>query len=221
MMPDERAYDPHTQVFDGEGGIWFTVQSGNFVGHLDMDSHQVDLVEMPQTDTRNGPTSSRPYGIKLDARGHPWVALFNTNRIATVDPATHSVRTFELPDGARPRRLEITPDQNIWYVDFARGKLSRLDPSSGAVEEFDTPGGDRSRPYGTAMDHLGRIWFVEGGSSPARFVGFDPDTGNFFSNNEIESGGGTVRHMVFDDDTHTIWFGTDTNTIGRAVLNGG
>ncbi len=221
LMPDEGAYDPHTLVFDGRGGIWFTVQGGNFVGHLDMASREVRLVEMPRTETRRGPTSSRPYGIKVDASGRPWIVLFNTNRVATVDPGTLSIRTFLLPEGTRPRRLEVTPDGDIWYVDYARGKLARLDPATGRVEEWDTPGGDRSRPYGTALDHLNRIWFVEGGVSPARFVGFDPASGKFFGITEIGSGGGTVRHMYFHESTRTIWFGTDTNTLGRAVVDGG
>jgi len=27
-----------------------------------------------------------------------------------------------------------------------------------------------------------------------------------------------VRHMVFDDKRNAIWFGTDTNNLGRASL---
>jgi virginiamycin B lyase len=218
MMPDERAGDPHTLVFDGKGGIWFTIQAGNFVGHLTKDTGKVKLVEMPQTETRTGLTSSRPYGIKMDAEGQPWIVLFNTNKIASVDPETLAVKTYELPEGARPRRLEVTPDQSVWYVDFARGQLGRLDPASGEVQEFPTPGGNLSRPYGMALDHRDRIWFVEGGTQPARFVGFDPASEEFFSITELESGGGSVRHMVFHDETLTIWFGTDTNTIGRAIV---
>jgi virginiamycin B lyase len=220
MMPDPEARDPHTLVFDGEGDIWFTVQAGNFVGHLDTDTEAVRLVEMPQTTMSGGPTSSRPYGIKLDRRGHPWVALFNTNKIATIDPASMTVRTFPLPEGARPRRLEIARDQRIWYVDFARGKLARLDPGTGEVEELDTPGGPLSRPYGMAMDGNGRIWFVETGATPNTFVGFDPSTETFFSQTPIPSGGGTVRHMYYDPSTDSIWFGTDVNTIGQASLPG-
>jgi virginiamycin B lyase len=34
----------------------------------------------------------------------------------------------------------------------------------------------------------------------------------------VPSGGGTVRHMVFDKSTRAIWFGTDNNTIGRALV---
>ena len=35
---------------------------------------------------------------------------------------------------------------------------------------------------------------------------------------EIDSGGGTVRHMVYEPSTREIWFGTDTNTVGRAKI---
>jgi len=34
-IPEPRAKDPHTPVFDQKGILWFTVQNGNFVGRLD------------------------------------------------------------------------------------------------------------------------------------------------------------------------------------------
>ena len=57
---------------------------------------------------------------------------------------------------------------------------------------------------------------METGVKPNQFVGFDPKTETFFSITQIKSGGGSVRHMVFDPKTRSIWFGTDANTIGRA-----
>ena len=71
-----------------------------------------------------------------------------------------------------------------------------------------------------ALDHLDRIWFVESGVRPNRFVGFDPRSETFVSIQELESGGGSVRHMYFDEGSKTVWFGTDTNTIGRAIIPG-
>jgi len=59
---------------------------------------------------------------------------------------------------------------------------------------------------------------VETGPQPNRFVGFDPGTKTFLAPVAIPSGGGSVRHMHFDRATNAIWFGTDTNTIGRALL---
>lgn len=219
-MPDPRARDPHTLIFDGEGGIWFTVQGGNMVGHLDMSSGEVRLTEAPASEGRGGRAgSSRPYGIKLDAQGNPWIALFGTNLIATVDPGTMEMTTFEIAAAdARPRRLVVDSRDHVWWVDYSRGKLGRLDPATGEITEWDSPGGDGSRGYGMAIDAADRIWYVETGHQPNTFVGFDTRTEEFISVTEVGSGGGTIRHMYYDADENVVWFGTDNDTIGKAVL---
>ncbi len=211
-MPDPAARDPHTLTFAPDGNVWFTVQGGNFIGRLTPETGEVDLIEVPTPE-------ARPYGIDLDSSNNPWVVEFGTNKIAKVDPGTLELREFTLPaEDARPRRIAITSDDMVWYVDYARGSLGRMDPATGEVTEWPAPGGEESRPYGMTADHEDRLWFVETGPEPNRLVGFDPETGEYFSITEIESGGGAVRHMVFDAPTSSIWFGTDTNTIGRAVV---
>ena len=80
-MPDPAARDPHTLIFDSHGDIWFTVQGGNFVGKLTRSSGEVQLIKVPTP-------SSRPYGIVIDSNDRPWIALFNTNHIGTVNPET-------------------------------------------------------------------------------------------------------------------------------------
>ena len=69
-----------------------------------------------------------------------------------------------------------------------------------------------------ATDAAGRVWVFETGGVPNRLVGFDPDSESFFAIGVIPSGGGSVRHAVYDSATDTIWFGTDRNTLGRARL---
>jgi len=212
-MPDAAARDPHTLVFDSAGDIWFTVQGGNFVGKLTKATRQVQLIPVPTP-------RSRPYGIKIAPDGKVWAVLFGTNKLASIDPATMALTEYEIPrTGARPRRIEISSDGRIWYVDHAEGKLGTFDPASKAFKEWDAPSGASSRPYGMAMDNRNRIWFVESGVQPNRFVGFDPATERFFAAGDVPSGGGTVRHMHYHAPTNTIWFGADTNTIGRVALN--
>jgi virginiamycin B lyase len=80
------------------------------------------------------------------------------------------------------------------------------------------PSGKQSRPYAVTVDSEDRIWLVETGVSPNQFVGFDTSTEEFIGSTSIESGGGTVRHMVFHEPTNAIWFGTDTNYLGRAKI---
>jgi len=215
-MPDPRARDPHTLLWNHDGDIWFSVQQGNFIGFLDVDTREVTLVEAPVRESDGG--SSRPYGIKIDSQNRPWIALFNTNKLATVEPGSFELTSYDLPEGARPRRLEVDSRDQVWYVDYARGKLGRLDPLTSEVTEWDNPSGERARPYGMAIDTDDRVWFVETGVQPNRFVGFDPLTEEFFSQADVPSSGGTIRHMYYDSETNVVWFGTDANTVGRANL---
>src|SRR5690606_25288577 len=89
-MPDPRAQDPHTLAWDVDGDIWFTVQGGNFVGHLSTVSGEIRLIEVPTP-------GARPYGIVVDDKGTPWIVLFGTNKLATVDPATMALTEIPLP----------------------------------------------------------------------------------------------------------------------------
>lgn len=213
MMPDEAARDPHTLVFDeNEENIWFTVQGGNRMGRLNIATRKVDLIE--STTER-----SRPYGIKMAPDGSVWVVLFGTNKLAHIDPRTLEHVEIELPrDAARPRRLEVTADGRVWYVDYAKGMLGVYDPEEQGFEEWPMPQGEGARPYGMASDSRGRLWMVASGVQPNVFVGFDPETREFIDATEIGSGGGTIRHMHYHEPSGAVWFGTDTNYIGRAIV---
>lgn len=211
-MPDPRARDPHTLVFDAGGDVWFTVQGGNFIGKLAVAARGVELIPVPTP-------RARPYGIVVGPDGSVWATEFGAPKIAHVDPATMRLTEIDLPRGdARPRRLAATGDGSVWFVDYAQGYVGRLDPDTGSVEEWPVPSGREGRPYGMAVDDRDRVWFVETGPRPNRLVGFDTETKRFFSIVDIESGGGSVRHMHFHAPTNTIWFGTDANTLVRAKL---
>lgn len=213
MMPDERARDPHTLVFDAEGDIWFTVQGGNFVGHLGTHTREVSLLEVPTE-------RARPYGIVLSSKGEPWVVAFGSNKLIRVDRRRMALEEIELPNpDSRPRRLVLASDDKVWYGDYARGRLGRYDPETRSFKEWDLPSGAGSKPYGMAIDKNERIWIVETGVQPNRFVGFDTGAEKFLDGTDVPSGGGTVRHMYYHEPGGAVWFGTDTNYIGRAIVH--
>jgi len=213
-MPNPEVRDPHTLVFDGKGDIWFTVQQSNYVGRLRTGSGKVDLVKVPSP-------NARPYGIEVDSKGRPWFNEFGNEKLAMVDPATLKLTEYSMPnDRSRSRRIAITSDDRIWYVDYTRGYLGRFDPPTRQFKEWALPGGAGSLPYAMALDNQNRLWMVETGSQPNRLVGFDPKTEKFFGTTPIPSGGGTVRHMVYDERTGQIGFGTDNNAVGRAQVTG-
>ncbi len=201
--------DPHTLVFDGRGNIWFTAQQSNYVGRFTPATGVIDVVRVPTP-------RARPYGIRIDGDGRPWIVLFGTNKLATVHPETMEIEEIELPrTESRPRRLEITADGSVWYGDYRGGFIGRYDPQTGEFTEWPLPSGDRSLPYATAIDDNERIWLVETGVRPNQFVAFDTKSKQVVATATIPSGAGSVRHMVYDPATRSIWFGTDANTLGR------
>ena len=212
-MPDPEAKDPHTLVFDdSQEHIWFTVQWGNFVGRLSLQDSRVDLMPVPTS-------RARPYGIKIAPNGTPWAVLLGTNKLVNVNPETLALLEVEIPNkAARPRRLEITDDGRIWYSDYGTGVLGLYDPASGIFREWPLPGGADARPYGTALDSQGVVWVVTG-TKPNYFVGFDTAKEHIISVTAVPSGGGTVRHMHYLPSSNAIWFGTDTQNIGKAEVN--
>ncbi|MEM1262746.1 MAG: lyase [Pseudomonadota bacterium] len=212
-MPDESARDPHTLIFDhDETNIWFTVQGGNQLGRLNIATRNVDLIASKTE-------RSRPYGIKIAPNGDIWAVLFGTNKLARIDPETLALTEFVIPrEAARPRRLEITADGRLWYGDYATGTLGMFDPKTGKWDEWALPQGGDARPYGMASDSRGRIWVVATGVQPNEFTGFDPGSGEFFERTAVPSGGGTIRHMHYHAPSGTVWFGTDSNYVGRAIV---
>ncbi|HYV97039.1 MAG TPA: hypothetical protein VE967_06270, partial [Gemmatimonadaceae bacterium] len=198
-----------------KGGMWFTSQNSQYVGHFDLATGKAQVIK-----TSELPARTNPYGIVLDANGHPWFDMFATNKIATIDPATMQVKTFDLPDPlARPRRIARTSDGAIWYTDYQRGYLGRLDPKTGKVEEFANPSGQKSQPYAMAVDDADRVWYVETGVVPNRMVAFDSRSKKVVYNVAIPGEGrNTIRHMVFDPKTRQIWYGADLNFLGSVKV---
>ena len=213
-MPGGHPRDPHTLIFDAQENIWFTGQGANTIGFLDRDTREVTILDVPTT-------SARPYGIRVAKDGMVWSVLLGTNKLTSVDPNAMSLTEYEIPrTAARPRRMAITSDGRIWYVDYAEGYIGVFDPETENFEEWHAPSAFQSGPYAMSVDSQDRLWFVETGVQPNNFVGFDPETETFFSQTPVPSGGGTVRHMEFYEPDGVIWFGADTNTVGRAHVMG-
>jgi len=215
--PERNASDPHTLIQADDGRIWFTAQWSNSIGVFDPGNGDIKMLDVPTE-------RARPYGIDLDSNGHPWVVLLGTNKLVHIDPASMQLKEIDLPRAdARPRRIAITSDDRICYVDYAEGYLGCYRPMQQQFAEWETPGREHkgaghSGPYAMAVDDQDRLWLVETFPDPNRFIGFDLSTETFISVTSIASGGGAVRHMVFDPDRNAIWFGTDSNMLGRADL---
>jgi len=214
MMDNDYARDPHTFAFDKDGNIWFSAQGGNGVGHFNVSTGEARVVAM------NTP-NSRPYGVRMAPDGiQPWISMNGTNKIVTVNPETMGVTDIILPNERTVvRRLDVTSDGMVWYGDFNSGNIGRYNPNDGTITEWEMPDGDGSRPYAVLADDKDRVWFSASGLNPNKLVAFDTKTEEFVASVEIEEARGAIRHTMFDVNTRSFWFGTDTGHIGRLILN--
>jgi virginiamycin B lyase len=215
-MPDPAARDPHTPAFDRNGTLWFTLQGSNMVGRMNIQTGDVKFVTMPRQ-------NARPYGIKIDSQGTPWVAYRNANAIARVDPGTMEVReytTWGTTNMSNPqagsRRLAIDSRDNIWFVESYRGYIGRLDPRTGDVKQWPSPSGPDSHPYAIAVVN-DIVWYNESGKRPDALVRFDPATETFQSW-PIPSGVGIIRNMSSSPDGKLVIHQSSTNKVGLAII---
>lgn len=206
------ARDPHTLAFDGAGGLWFTLQNGNAIGHLVIDSGEMRLFKM-------NTAASRPYGLVSDPDGNAWAVLFAGGKLVRISRANYALSEFSLPrELARPRRIAIDDQANLWYVDYAQDYLGRFDPVAKQFKEWKLPE-QPAAPYAMAIDAQDRIWLFLTAPQPNQVLSFDPRSGRFSPPRPINSGGGAIRHAEYHRPSDSIWFGSDRNTLGQLRLS--
>jgi virginiamycin B lyase len=178
------------------------------IGRLDPKTGDIRLVDTPQA-------NAKPYGIKIDASGTPWVSCNGAPCLLKVDPATMAVTEAKLTlPGTTVRRLDIAEDGMIWYVNSGLGRLGRYDPKTGQSKEWTSPSGSKSHPYAIAVVN-GIVWYNESGMRPDMLVRFDPQSETFQSW-PIPSGNvyaGIARHIRPTRDGNLLIHQTSTNRI--------
>lgn len=207
--PGDGRRDVHTMDFTSDGHIWFSEQGGNRIGLFNTEDHEFTMYELSTA-------QARPYGVVVH-NDQPWVVTMGTNQLITVEDG--ELIEIDLPRSeTRSRRLAVSSEGQVWYADWAAGYIGRYDPDTGDIEEWRAPSGDESSPYAVAMDGQDRFWVVETGVDPNHFVAFDTRAESWGEKFPVPSGAGTVRHMVYEPDSNSIWFGTDMNTVGQARI---
>ncbi len=182
-------------------------------GSLDPNRGDIKLVSVPTP-------NSRPYGIRIDADGVPWVACNGGPCLLRVDPKTMDLSEVKLPtQGTTVRRLDIASDGSIWYVNSGKGRLGHYDPKTGEIKEWDSPSGPLSHPYAIAViDDI--VWYNESGKRSDTLVRFDPKSETFQSW-AIPSGdvyAGIVRHMRPTADGNLLIHQGGTNRVMRVDI---
>ena len=125
-----RGRGPYGIATTADGEVYFASLAGSYIGHIDVESDTITLLE-PPTD---GQGARR---VWPDSRGRVWVSEWNAGAVAVYDPATGEWQEWDLP-GAAPRAYSVYVDEfdRVWLSDFGANSLVRFDPESESFESF-------------------------------------------------------------------------------------
>ncbi|MGE5171219.1 MAG: lyase [Rudaea sp.] len=175
------------------GPVYYTAQASGRLGVLDPASGRNDEIDLGE--------SSAPHGVVVAPDGGVWVTDGGQNAILRVDPQTHAIRRFPLPDSAANANLNTpTLDRRgrVWFTGQS-GYYGRVDPATGDVKVWRAPRG--AGPYGMTTTPAGDVYYAS-------------LAGNHIARVDIESGAATViepptrdqgARRVWSDSRGTIW----------------
>jgi virginiamycin B lyase len=186
------------------GPVYYTAQASGRLGVLDPASGRYEEIDLGER--------SAPHGVVVAPDGSVWVTDGGQNAILRVDPATHAIRRFPLPDAAPNANLNTpTLDRRgrVWFTGQS-GYYGRVDPASGKVEVWRAPRG--VGPYGITTTPSGDIYYAS-------------LAGNHIARIDVETGAATViepptrdqgARRVWSDSKGNVWVSYwNTGQVGR------
>ena len=146
----------NTCVFDGDGDLWFTGQSG-YVGKVAVRTGVVTV--------KASPRGRGPYGICATPKGEVWWCSLAGSFIAQIDRKTGESRIVEPPTPRQgARRVWSDSRGRIWVSEWSSGNLSMHDPARGTgADSWRTrkaPGAD-PHVYAVYVDDQDVVWASE------------------------------------------------------------
>ena len=183
-LPANRAgANLNTAVFDSQGLLWFTGQSGVY-GRLDPSTRRMDVFDAPKG---NG-----PYGIAT-AGGTVWFVSLAGSYLARIDSKTGAAVVVDLPTASQgARRVWADSRGRLWIAEWNAGQVAMHDPSNGTSREWRLPGA-QPHAYAVYVDEKDIVWLTDFGSNA--LVRFDPGTERFDSY-PFPSNGASVRQLL-------------------------
>jgi virginiamycin B lyase len=185
---------PHDVAVSRDGSVaFYTEQRGGALGVVDTRSGAVQLIPLGRR--------AHPHGVIIGPDGAPWITEGGNNTIQRVDPVSHEVRTWPLPEARGYVDLNTSTfdaNGNLWFTG-QNGIYGRLNPQTGDMRVWDAPRGRGA--YGITRTPDGGIWFVSLAS-------------NYLARIDRESGAATVidppagvsgTRRVWSDSQGRLW----------------
>jgi virginiamycin B lyase len=168
LPKDRPAGNLNTAVFDRQGHLWFTGQSGIY-GELDPKRGSMRVFDAPR--------GRGPYGICVTPDGNLYFASLAGSYLGRIDPTSGAAQVIEPPtpnQGAR--RVWADSKGRVWVSEWNAGKVGVFDPATRQWREWRLPGDD-PHAYAIFVDGEDIVWLSEWSANA--LVRFDPRSEKF------------------------------------------
>ena len=206
-LPADSGYtNLNTAVFDSNGMLWFTGQSGIY-GRLDPSTGELQVFDAPR--------GRGPYGITITPEGVVYYASLAGSYVGQIDAGTDEVTVLEPPtQNQGSRRVWSDSQGKIWVSEWNAGQVAVYNPSDGFWREWKLPG-NRPSAYAVYVDEQDIIWLSDfGGDAILRF---DPNLEQF-TVYQLPSSNAQIRQIL--GRPGEIW-GAESGTDKLVVIRTG
>ncbi len=149
-----------------EGEIYFASLAGSYVGRVDLDTGDIEVLDPPTAD-------QGMRRVWSDSQGRIWGSQWNAGQVSMYDPATGEWQETPLPGGS-PRAYAVYVDEldAVWLSDFGGDAIHRFDPLTETFETFPSPnaGGNVRQILGRP----GEVWFPESATDTIFVIRYQP-----------------------------------------------
>jgi len=168
-LPADSGYtNLNTAVFDPDGTLWFTGQSGIY-GRLDPSTGELQVFSAPR--------GRGPYGITVTTEGVVYYASLAGSYVGRIDVTTDDATVLEPPtQGQGSRRVWSDSQGKVWVSEWNAGQVAVYNPVEASWQEWKLPG-NRPQAYAVYVDEQDIIWLSDFGGNA--IVRFDPELEQF------------------------------------------
>lgn len=136
-----------------DGRVWFVGQADDYAAIFDPDKETFERIDLE--------AGTGPHNLIVGAGGMVWYAGNKLAHIGRIEPATHAIKQFPMPEetAADPHTLIEADNGNIWFTAQHSNSVGHFDPESGESSIIMVPTA-KARPYGIKLDSKNEPWVV-------------------------------------------------------------
>ena len=155
-----RGYGPYGIATTPDGEVYYASLAGGYIGHINLDSSKVTVLDPPHFD-------QGARRVWSDSKGVLWISEWNTGYVTRYTPHSKTKskkwKSWKLP-GSNPRTYSVYVDETdkVWLSDFDANAVLRFDPVTETFESFPSP--RSSAQVRQLLGRKGEVWAPESGT---------------------------------------------------------